>query len=433
MKTEHLQGCQVATPHQIVELAWKLACGMRKEGRFGTVIDLGAGDARFSGAVQAYDSYIGLEIDKTKVQGLALPKHARIKITDALKWSGKDFDLCIGNPPYIRHHKLDPKWRAAVLAQIEKESGVSLKRTANLFVMFLMQALLRTQENGLVLQVVPYEWVTRPSAKELREFINKNKWNVTVLRFNTDIFPQVLTTASITIIDKSTRNGIWSFGEIGSDGTVSMRAHSSGSNKAVLTYEERQGDLYGLRGLSPGGQEFFVLTESERLHYSLKKRIDVTPCVTSLREFPVDESELNVANFQKYYVEAGKRCWLIRSDKDVISSQLRLYLDSVGDKWKKYSTCTNREIWSRYRPHPVPALLLSSGFVGKGPKVIINTVKAIAAGAVYGIISLGARRPESIAEKLRKIDFQQQVVSHANNLKKLEVGQLNSVLTELNS
>lgn len=431
MKIEHLQNCQVETPREIVELVWTLACALRKGGKFSRVVDLGAGDARFSRRAQAYDQYTGVEVDKAKVKGLNLPLNVEVVLADAMKWKGAGFDLCIGNPPYIRHHNLDPKWRAEVLEQIAKESGVNLKLTANLFVLFLMQALLRTHENGLVVQLIPFEWVTRPSASELRDYINANKWDVTVYRFNTDIFPRVLTTASVTIIDKSSRNGRWSFSEIGKDGLVKSLQHPSGHATEVLLYEDRKGNLYGLRGLSPGGQDLFVLTEEERLHFSLKKRRDVVPCVTTLRAVPGDVQHLTTESFQKHFVGAGKRCWLIRSDRDIVSDELRRYLDSVGNRWQQYSTCTDRELWWHYRPHPTPALLISSGFVGKTPKLLVNSIGAIAVGSVYGIISLGDDVPEQIAQKLREYDFEQRVVSHSNNLKKVEVRQLNTVLAQL--
>lgn len=433
MKTEHLQNCQVETPHEIVDLVWKLACAKRENRRFSSVVDFGAGDARFAKNSSAYDEYTGVEMDKIKVAGLRLPEKAKVVIADAMVWKGAGFDLCIGNPPYIRHHHLDPKWRADVLHRITLESGVKLKQSGNVFVLFLMQALLRTHNNGLVVQVIPFEWVSRPSASPLRDYIDQNKWDVTVYRFNTDIFPRVLTTASVTVIDKSSRNSKWSFAEIGKDGKTKEFEQPSGHAIEVLSYENRRGSLFGLRGLSPGGQDIFVLTEEERLQFSLKKKRDVVPCVTSLRAVPSDLRELDVDTFNRYFVTASKRCWLIRSDLENISSELRFYLDSVGDRWKRYSTCTVRKIWWLYRPHPKPAMLIASGFVGKTPKLLVNTIGAIAVGSVYGIVSTEKKLPEQVAEKLWAFDFEQCVVSHSNNLKKVEVRQLNTVLAQLNS
>jgi len=433
MKIEHLSRCQVSTPPEIVNLLWTMALGRRKGKVFPRVLDLGAGDARFARRSDAYVSYTGVEVDKKKAQAAVLPNGALVQVTDAMNFKGEAYDLCIGNPPYIRHHNLDGEWRAKALQRFSKQTGVNMKSTANAFILFLLQALLKTADDGLVVQLVPFEWVTRPSAKELRDYIDQMGWRVSVYRFNAEIFPSVLTTASISIIDKSSTVGGWEFGEIGRDGIIKPLEYASGSSRDVLPYEKRIAELYGLRGLSPGGQEIFVLTEQERLHFSLQKRRDVIPCVTTLRHIPVDTKELNAALFQNLYVAAGKRCWLIRSDKADLSIELKTYLDQVGERWKKYSTCTERGTWWRYRPHPKPALLFSSAFVGKTSKVLVNSVGAIAVGSVYGIIAANSKSMTAgtLAERLRQYDFRQRVVSHSNNLKKVEVKQLNAVLAEI--
>jgi len=132
-------------------------------------------------------------------------------------------------------------------------------------------------------------------------------------------------------------------------------------------------------------------------------------------------------------VQAGRRCWLIRSDESNLSASLHAYLQSVkAERWQAYSTCTVRQVWWRYRPHPAPAVLFSSGFVGSGTKVLVNEVGAIALGSVYGVICKDqGRSADHIAQQLRDYDFAKCVVSHSNNLKKVEVRQLNAVLTEI--
>ncbi|KQY85967.1 hypothetical protein ASD35_20240 [Pelomonas sp. Root1444] len=399
--------------------------------RFPRVLDLGAGDARFSRAVDAYDSYTGIEFDPAKAHSVTLPEKAKLIEADAMAWVDQGFSLCIGNPPYIRYHGLEVKWREKALQTLEDATGVQLKRSANAFVMFLLRALQLTADDGLVVQLIPFEWVTRPSAKELRDHIKTNGWATTVYRFDCEIFPRVLTTASITIIDKRRKDPVWKFGIIGKGGQVRSIAEPSGSSEAVLAYAKRAEDIYGLRGLSPGGQDIFVLTEEERLQFALRKTRDVTPCVTTLRHLGQDLAVLDAEAFNRLYVAAGKRCWLIRSDKDVLSEPLQAYLKAVGNRWRAYSTCTERSVWWRYKPHPAPEMLFSSGFVGSGTKVLVNKVRAIAAGSVYGVISTGARSVDKIADELRGYDFAKRVVSHSNNLKKVEVRQLNAVLAEI--
>lgn len=433
MKESHSTRCQVETPHDVVQLVWSLISLQRPEQVFDTVLDLGAGDGRFSRATDKYKKYLGIERDESKVTKAKMPMGARLVVADAFEWNGRNFDLCIGNPPYIRHHGLDPSWRDFALKAIINDGGPALKKTANAFIIFLAQALIRTNAHGLVAQVVPYEWVTRPSASELRSFIDANGWSVHVYRFDSNIFPTVLTTASITIIDKNTIDGKWHFGTITREGVVTSADHASGTTLKVISYEQGSDKCKALRGLSPGGQEIFVLTEEERLFYSLKKGRDVRPCVTSLRTLEMEMLLLDKESFEHRYVRAGARCWLIRSDLDKHSAELAQYLESIPPAaWKRYSTCTNRETWWRYRPHPAPAILVASGFTQKAPKILVNEVGAVAVGSVYGVLLADAGTTVyEVANRLRSFDFHERLVHHSNGLKKLEVKQLNAVLSEL--
>lgn len=433
MKEAHFARCQVETPPDVVRLVWSLVSGQRPGQVFDSVLDLGAGDGRFSQAVGSYREYTGIERDNAKASQAKLPLGARLVVADALQWKEADYDICIGNPPYIRHHGLEATWRNSALQSIQASGGPALKKTANAFVIFLTQALMCTKPNGIVAQVVPYEWVTRPSSKELREFIDERGWSVHVYRFDSDIFPTVLTTASITIIDKSSNSGQWTFGAITRSGAVKLASHASGTRSRVIPYSDGSEACKTIRGLSPGGQDIFVLTEEERLFHSLKRNVDVRPCVTSMRSIAHDLELLDKDSFEQLFVRSGARCWLIRSDKEKMSPQLTRYLAGVDEvMWKKYSTCTSRAVWWKYSPHPVPALLVASGFTKKGPKVLLNEVGAIAAGSVYGVlIEQGPKLARSMARKLRNYDFQRRLVHHSNGLKKVEVRQLNAVLADL--
>jgi hypothetical protein len=432
MKAAYFRRCQVETPPDVVDVLWNLASQFRGGESFGNVLDLGAGDGRFGRQPQRYRSYTGVEKDAAKVADARLPRGSRLVVGDALAWPGSGYGLAIGNPPYIRHHGLEPHWRDAALARIARAGGPTLKKTANAFVIFLTQALLKTDNAGLVVQLVPYEWVTRPSALELREYIQAQGWNVYVYRFDANIFPTVLTTASVTVIDKAGREGLWQFGQIGRAGEVRAVPQATGSRSKAIAYSAGTETLHAIRGLSPGGQDLFVLTEEERLFFGLRRRTDVVPAVTSLRHLDESTGRLTTQAFEQHYVAQGRRCWLIRSDREKLSPALTDYLRHVGPRWKQYSTCTTRSPWWRYKPHPVPAVLVASGFIGKAPKVVVNEAKAIAVGSVYGIVTdAGAPSARTIAQGVGGFDFGRRIVHHSNNLKKLEVRQLNTILNQL--
>jgi hypothetical protein len=415
---------QVSTPPGIVDLFWRIT--HRYRAHFSRVLDLGAGDGRFAVGGR-YASYEGLEIDMTRQPMPGLPQRATIRYGCAFKDEGSNYAACIGNPPYVRHHHLEEKWRDGVARRLQDQANIRLNRKCNLYIYFLFLALLKSRDDGLVSIVVPYEWVSRPSAAPLREFIRSNRWHVDVYRFRDSVFGKVLTTASISVIDKRNRDGHWHYRDLGLDGKITDLGHMTGSSRQALPYEGR-GRLWAMRGMSPGTQKVFSLTEGERLHAGLTLD-DVLACATSLRNVPPHLSRLTHATFRKYFIESGARCWLIRSHIGAeVSHRLWAYLRHIPPERRDTSTCNSRDCWYRYPLFETPALLVSTGFTSFGPKVLVNSVGAHGLGSVCGVYS-----PEGIGlcrlrSYLVSIDFEKQVVAHAKHLKKIEIRQLNGVL-----
>jgi len=419
-----LSQSQVTTPKDVVALFWRLASRHRKA-KLDRVLDMGAGDCRF-GFGGNFGRYVGVEIDKSRVAGAHPPKNGEITHGCVFRHREGEYDACIGNPPYARHHDIEEEWKQRVVRRVKRELNVSLNMHCNLYVYFFCLALLKAKEDGLVALVIPYEWVSRPSAKALRDYIRQQGWNVSVYRFQAPIFDGVMTTASISIVDKGVHQGRWVFHDISVGHEVIERDGITDSRRGVLEYAER-GPIWGLRGLSPGSQEIFTLTEGERIRAGLNKR-DVVPCVTSLKNVPRKLRLLSKSAFAKHFVEAGERCWLIRSDRPKQSAALRAYLAAVpADKRATY-TCQNQVPWFKYRPHPTPQVLFSSGFTSFGPKVLINTVGARAVGSVWGIHAEQQLPVRRVQRFLLGVNFERRVVAHAEKLKKVEVRQLNGVL-----
>lgn len=418
-----LSQSQVTTPDAVVSLFWRIAASHRQ--RLGKILDMGAGDCRFAKGGQ-FDEYVGVEIDKNRAKSAMPPVNGVLLNGCAFQHKGDNYAACVGNPPYVRHHDIRSPWKEKTLARLEKEMGVSLNKHCNLYIYFLCLALLKSQDDGFVALIIPYEWVSRPSAKAVREFIRKQLWDVSVYRFQVPIFDGVMTTASISIVDKSQRNGQWVYHDIKPDHSIVKRRSVTGGRHSVLEYSKR-GTLWGLRGLSPGSQQVFTLTEGQRVHLGLSKR-DVVPCVTSLRYVPPELRVLSQASFQKYYVRAGAKCWLIRSYREKRSVALSGYLDAVPSKKRQTYTCKNQSPWFNFRPHPIPQVLFSSGFTKFGPKVLLNSIQARTVGSVWGIHSKENLPLRRLQKYLLKINFEKRVVGHSHQLKKIEVRQLNGIL-----
>ncbi len=420
-----LERSQVVTPISVVQQFWRITHQYRS--RFSNVLDLGAGDGRFARGAR-YGSYDGIEISRNNHPLANLPEGARIVYKCAFEHEGGNYAACVGNPPYVRHHDIDGEWRNNIVHQLERETGFKINQKCNLYIYFLFLALLKSKSDGLVSVVIPYEWVSRPSAEPLRKYINQNKWQVDVYKFVEAPFDGVLTTASISVIDKRNHNGQWSYYQIDPEGSISRLKSMTGSNRQVLPYENR-GNLWAMRGMSPGTQKVFTLTEGERIHFGLAHD-DVLPCVTSLREVPPDRSHLSQSTFREWFIHTDAKCWLIRSHTDAFSKRLQNYLDSIPEALRDTWTCTSRQPWYKYPLFKAPRLLVSTGFTSFGPKILINSIKAHAVGSVCGIYAKGKYDWSRLRDYLIGIDFEKRVVPHAKLLKKIEIRQLNAVLNK---
>jgi len=369
---------------------------------------------------------MGVEIDERRARTATRPPNGRIVNECAFQHRGTNYDACVGNPPYVRHNYIESDWKAAVLKRIQSELGIKLGGNSNLYLYFVCLGLLKTNAKGLLSFLIPYEWVSRPSARGVREHIQDHKWNVHVYRFRMPIFPEVLTTASISIIDKARSDGEWGYYDIDSNYNVSERSGVVASKRGIFRYEDR-GKIWALRGLSPGSQKIFTLTEGERIHFGLDKR-DVTPCITTLRRLPARIRTLSKRTFKKHFIEAGERCWLIKSYKSNRSAALNAYLATVPISKRSNYTCKNQDPWFNFQPHPIPQIIVAAGFVQFGPKVLLNSVRATAVGSAWGIHSKAALPLRRLQQYLLNINFEDRVVAHARVLKKIEVSQFNTAL-----
>ncbi len=427
--TNYLDRCQVATPHSLVEWVWEQVSQRRSE-VFRSVLDLGCGDARFA-LYGTYEQYTGIEIDEKNEPCFSMPAKANIHYGCALMMPLQGYDLCIGNPPYVRHHDMNPDWQRAVGHAVSELIETPVDFRANAYLYFMAKALASTRSDGLVALVVPFEWVARPSADWIRRFIGENGWSVSVYKLPDGTFPRVLTTASLSIIDKSRKDGQWSFYDVTKDFSVREVGRPTGTEHETITYSPRVEELYAQRGLSPGSQKVFCLTEGDRLHHCLQVGRDVCPCVTSLKHLPSHAKVLSTDRFWEHYVSKGVRCWLIRSDRDSLSGELRAYLDSVSPEQRDTSTCNNRAVWYQYKCPDPAKLLFSTGFVNHGPQVLENRIGAVHLGSVGGIYGIKRLPYRKIAGYLRNIDFASRIIHHANSLRKIEINQMNTVLQEV--
>jgi hypothetical protein len=107
---------------------------------------------------------------------------------------------------------------------------------------------------------------------------------------------------------------------------------------------------------------------------------------------------------------------------------LRRYLDGVPEDARNTWTCLNQNPWHNYEKSTPPQMLFHSAFTGHAPTVMINEVRAISVGSVYGVYAPKGVSLDRLLTYLATCDVEAHVVPHAKTLRKLEVRQLNALL-----
>ena len=422
----YLKRCRVDTPNSLIKAVWRHVADRRS--RVGKVVDFGAGDGRFS-ASDLYDEYFGYEIDQSRCG--AVGPNAVIRNACAFSETISDADLCIGNPPFVRNQDLPDGWRHDAASILQKRTGVKLSGLANAWQYFFLLGLASIKPEGLCVLIIPFEWVSRPSAKGIREHIKSNNWHVDVYKLVDHTFSSVLTTASITVVDKSLHDGLWRYHEETDDGKFCTIPNPGGADQDILPYARRStiapGTPRAVRGLSPGTQKGLVLTEGERVSNGLKIQRDVLPCVTSLRPLPHDSTKLDQSAFDEFFRKTGQKCWLIRTDR-IPSKRLTEYLASVPREFYQTKTCLERDIWWKFNMPNTPNVLMAQMFKKNFPKAVANIIGAKAVGSVCGVYDLSEVQTSDLVSGLDGMDISNRIVSYANGLRKIEINQLNWIL-----
>ena len=412
----------------IVELAWRIAHRYRKQ--VDLVGDLGCGDARFARS-GSYKQYIGFEVDRART-GTGIDKpNVRLEFDCAFDAGLKyQFDLCIGNPPYARHHDIDPSWRRKAERVLSQTLPFVSDGRANTYVYFLWLALALTTEQGLVVLLLPREWLTRPASGRVREYILKQRWNVDAYQLGDETFERVLTTSSICVIDKASVGARWRLFKVEPASSGEWTQRPIRARARLLPYELSANGEAAQRGLSPGNQKALLLTEGERLRFGLEIGRDVLAAVSSFRHLSEDQLALSEHLFRHAFVNRGRRCWLI-NPIGAPSSALSAYLGQVREDLRSTATCRKRDHWWLFQLPPIAPVLYASGFVADAPKAFLNEVGAIHVGCIHGIFCSSKHRALAVLKALREHRFSPMVVPLSKGFKKLEVRQMNAFLNRL--
>lgn len=199
------------TPTPIVNTMVDWAAAQAKPCR---VIDPGVGSARFlAAAARAFPKaeLVGIDVDPLATlmarANLAVSGHAkraRIVLGDFRRFS-ETIDgrtLYIGNPPYVRHHQITPKWKDWLFEEAAR-LGLSASKLAGLHVYFFLATVRSGKPDDYGAFITAAEWLDVNYGSLVRSLMLKNLGgqSVTVIEPTAQPFPDAATTAAITTFE----------------------------------------------------------------------------------------------------------------------------------------------------------------------------------------------------------------------------------------
>lgn len=196
------------TPDPIVRAMLTWARGQEAPTR---VVDPGAGSGRFLLAAAAtfpQARLVGVEVDplaaalaraNLAVQGLAARSEVILGDYRSTNLRSSERTLFIGNPPYVRHHLIDAKWKAW-LGERSAQLGLEASRLAGLHVYFFLATVLNARAGDYGALITAAEWLDVNYGKLVRElFLGQlGGQGIVVIEPTAEPFPDAATTAAIT-------------------------------------------------------------------------------------------------------------------------------------------------------------------------------------------------------------------------------------------
>lgn len=178
------------------------------------VVDPGVGSARFltrAGIAFPKAELVGIDIDPLATlmarANLAVAGHgarARIILGDYRRFSDRveGSTLYIGNPPYVRHHQITPKWKEWLAAEASK-LDLSASKLAGLHVYFFLATARSAKPKDFGAFITASEWLDVNYGALVRALVlgNLGGKSITVVDPTAQPFPDAATTAAITTFE----------------------------------------------------------------------------------------------------------------------------------------------------------------------------------------------------------------------------------------
>lgn len=166
-----------------------------------SILEPSCGDGAFIQALKESDkrfkSFLGIELEPEEAEkavkiGLS---NTNIRQEDFLKYyiqesQQKDFDVLVGNPPYIRYQFLD-KEQKSYAKKILEHSNVKHSKLMNAWVTFVVGGINLLKSGGKVGLVLPAELLQVGYASQIREYLARELKDILIITFEELVFEEI--------------------------------------------------------------------------------------------------------------------------------------------------------------------------------------------------------------------------------------------------
>lgn len=314
-----------------------------------------------------------------------------IKNEDYLsKIVNKKFDGIICNPPYLKFHEYDNN---NLVTSINKKLGLSLSKTSNLYVLFLLKSLSELREGGRLSYIVPSEFLNSNYGVAIKEYLVRSGMlrHIFIVNSELNVFDDATTTTAILFLENSKSNNKVSFYVIDRIEQLKRKYNKlepyltisneelSSEKKWRNYYENENAKKYSnlidfseyarvRRGIATGANEYFSFNLSKAKRYSIPEKC-LIPTITKSNQVIGNFFNNKILN---QLIEQDKNVFLFDGLQDEDNDKVKEYLE-LGESEKineRYLT-KKRKPWYRLEEREVAPILVGV-FNRNGLKFIRN-------------------------------------------------------------
>ncbi|WP_343834275.1 Eco57I restriction-modification methylase domain-containing protein [Glutamicibacter creatinolyticus] len=356
---------------------------------------------QFIEAVEILEAEASKAADELSSTGLP----GRVVNENVLTWArgeSSGFDWLLANPPYVRFQFISDqdKQRAR---EISADLGVAGTSVSNLWIPVFLLSLTKLRKGGVFSVILPTEFLTGTSAKNVRNWLLDNTTDLTIDLFKPGSFPSVLqevlilsgrvsskSTGDSTIQFHDHNGGIrsWTHRASASAGTWTNYLLTPEQNTALTTIQSITSvcPLNNVARFSvstvTGANGYFCVDSTQVVAYNLQEW--AIPLLPRSRHA---EGLIFTTEEQQSLAEAGITSWLLSFAATASSPEAhhmaKRYLDEgtaqgIDQRFK----CRARTPWYRVPVVPSGDLLLSKRS-NRFPRVISNHAKVVTTDTIY--------------------------------------------------